>query len=64
MNTGMYKISLKDHRRRMNKLCTDAKQAYDCLTGKDSAYAREILALLELHEKVLAIYKTAPDDTD
>jgi hypothetical protein len=59
---GVYLASVMDYRLKAQNRLRAARSAYLNLSDRTSGYAREIKALVELHEKVAAIWFQAPDE--
>ena len=59
---SVYAATLTDERLKAAHRQRAAWQAYVRLTDKDTAYAQQIRALGELHDKVAAIWFQAPDE--
>lgn len=58
--TGLYKQSLKERRKQAQADVKKVADSLAALANHDSAYAQEHRALLELLERVAAIYVNAP----
>jgi len=59
--SGMYEASIKVYRRKSTEALYKINQSFQLLKNKTSDYAKEHLALAELHQSVWEIWHKAPN---
>ena len=58
----VYTVSVKDYRREAHKRVALCHRSYDRLGDKTTTYARSIKALLDVHERVAALWDSVPNE--
>ncbi len=59
--SDVYRVSIRDHRAIAKKKLSDNEKAY-ASQNKESAHAKGIKQLQDLHRQVYEIYKNAPNE--
>jgi len=57
----VYEVSVKDYRREAHKRVALCHRSYDRLGDKTTTYARSIKALMDVHERVAAMWDGVPN---
>ena len=55
-----YTATVKDLKCKARKELRDMQECYDLLKNKESEYAKDVVAILELYKQVACIYDNAP----
>lgn len=58
-----YTATIKALKRSARDELIRAQRCYDFLSNKDTEYAKDVLAILEIKKQVAAIYENAPHET-
>jgi hypothetical protein len=60
----MYAATISENKKEARRRLRMAEASYASLKNKDSLYAREHVALIEIYKKVCAVYDASPSEIE